>query len=179
MVRRILRPISRTKSWRVVVYSALQWRISRCRARQSICHSLYRRSSTTVIKYIAPAVFILCTLHTAQAQIPAGGTSLTPSDFLATARRPVSGSDARSRIVDVEHADFNRALRVEILHEAGDTWSVEIGNTTIAPVARGDVALIHFWARGTESSDETGEVFFFGVCTEGRTGLGQVAASRG
>jgi len=113
-----------------------------------------------VIRYIAPVLFILSTFHTALAQIPAGGTPLTPGDFLATARRPISGSDARSRIVDIEHEDFSRALRVEVLHEAGDAWSVEIGNTTIAPVARGDVALIHFWARGTESSDETGEVFF-------------------
>ena len=112
-----------------------------------------------MIRYIAPVLFILSTFHTAQAQIPAGGTPLTPGDFLATARRPISGSDARSRIVDIEHEDFSRALRVEVLHEAGDAWSVEIGNTTIAPVARGDVALIHFWARGTESSDETGEVF--------------------
>ena len=112
------------------------------------------------LKFIVHCAFALFALHGAQAQIPAGGTPLTPGDFLGTARRPASSGSARSQIVDVEHAGFQQAVRVEVLHEAGDAWSVEIGNNTVAPVKKGDVALIHFWARGTESSDETGEVFF-------------------
>ena len=111
------------------------------------------------MKNIAHGILILFSLHAAQAQIPDGGTPLTTGNFLRAARRPTSAASARSEIVDVDHALFTQALRVETLHEAGDPWSVEIGNPTTAPVKKGDVALIHFWARGTESSDESGEVF--------------------
>ena len=111
------------------------------------------------MKNLTYCILILFSLHAAEAQIPKGGTPLTAGDFLGNARRPTSSASARSQIVDVDHALFTQALRVEILHEAGDPWSVEIGNPTTAPVKKGDVALIHFWARGVESSDESGEVF--------------------
>ena len=110
-----------------------------------------------MLKFIAFAV--LLAVHVAQAQIPAGGIPLTQGDFLHSARVPSASSRARSQVVEVEHASFTQALRIEVLHEAGDPWSVEIGNPTALAVQKGDVALIHFWARGIESSDETGEVY--------------------
>ena len=110
-----------------------------------------------MLKFIAFAV--LLAVHVAQAQIPAGGIPLTQGDFLHSARVPSGTSRARSQVVEVEHASFTQALRIEVLHEAGDPWSVEIGNPTALAVQKGDVALIHFWARGIESSDETGEVY--------------------
>ena len=110
-----------------------------------------------MLKFIAFAV--LLAVHVAQAQIPAGGIPLTQGDFLHSARAPSGTSRARSQVVEVEHASFTQALRIEVLHEAGDPWSVEIGNPTALAVQKGDVALIHFWARGIESSDETGEVY--------------------
>ena len=110
-----------------------------------------------MLKFIAFAV--LLAVHVAQAQIPAGGIPLTQGDFLHSARVPSTSSRARSQVVEVEHASFTQALRIEVLHEAGDPWSVEIGNPTALAVQKGDVALIHFWARGIESSDETGEVY--------------------
>ena len=110
-----------------------------------------------MFKFIAFA--ILLAIHAAQAQIPAGSIPLTQGDFLHSARVPNTTNRARSQIVEVEHASFDQALRIEVLHEAGDPWSVEIGNPTALAVQKGDVALIHFWARGIESSDETGEVY--------------------
>ena len=110
-----------------------------------------------MLKFSAFAV--LLAVHVAQAQIPAGGIPLTQGDFLHSARVPSASSRARSQVVEVEHASFTQALRIEVLHEAGDPWSVEIGNPTALAVQKGDVALIHFWARGIESSDETGEVY--------------------
>jgi len=92
------------------------------------------------------------------AQIPDGGKLLT-ADFLAGARRPNAASVARSQIVDVDHPQFAQALRVATLHEEGPSWSVEVGSPTTAAVKKGAVALVHFWARGAESSDESGEVF--------------------
>ncbi|NKB67875.1 MAG: T9SS type A sorting domain-containing protein [Candidatus Latescibacteria bacterium] len=88
------------------------------------------------------------------AQIPDGGTSLIRDGFPVGARRPTG-----AQIVEVEHDRFTQALRVEVQHEAGDPWSVEVGSPTTQAVQKGDIALIHFWARGLESSDETGEVF--------------------
>ncbi len=94
----------------------------------------------------------------AHAQIPDGGAPLTNGDFLHNSRKP-SASNARSQVIDVEHDRFAQALRVAVLQEAGAAWSVEVGNPTTRAVAQGDIALIHFWARGSESTDETGEVF--------------------
>lgn len=110
-----------------------------------------------MFKLIAFAV--LLAVHAAEAQIPAGGIPLTQGDFLHSARVPSSANHAQSQVVEVEHASFDQALRIKVLHEAGDPWSVEIGNPTALAVQKGDVALIHFWARGIESSDETGEVY--------------------
>jgi endo-1,4-beta-xylanase len=102
-------------------------------------------------------LFVHLLLTGATAQIPAGSTPLTANDILRNLV-PTSSS-AGSRVVAAEHPDFTQALRVEVLHEMGDPWSVEIRNPTTLAVKKGDVALIHFWARGAESSDETGEVF--------------------
>lgn len=102
-------------------------------------------------------LFFLFLPAVVQGQAPAGGVPLTANDILR--QQIPASSSARSRIVEVEHERFERALRVEVLHEAGDPWSVEVRNPTTRPVERGDVALIHFWARGAESDDETGAVF--------------------
>ncbi|MGY8823810.1 MAG: endo-1,4-beta-xylanase [Candidatus Latescibacterota bacterium] len=108
--------------------------------------------------YLSALVIVLFSLHAAHAQVPDGGVTLTQDDFLHNSRSP-SSSSARSRVVDVDHALFSQALRVEVLHEEGAAWSVEVGNPTTRTIAKNDIALIHFWARGTESTDETGEVF--------------------
>lgn len=87
-----------------------------------------------MLKLIAFAV--LLAVHAAQAQIPAGGIPLTQGDFLHSARVPNAANRARSQVVEVEHASFDQALRIEVLHEAGDPWSVEIGNPTASRCKR-------------------------------------------
>lgn len=101
-----------------------------------------------------------CFLYAAslQAQIPAGGTPLSNGDFMHNSRKP-SADVAHSQIIEVEHALFSQALRVAVLQEQGTAWSVEVGNPTTLAVAQDDIALVHFWARGIESTDESGEAF--------------------
>ena len=71
---------------------------------------------------------------------------LSPLGPRTQRRQPCPQSGRR-----VEHASFTQALRIEVLHEAGDPWSVEIGNPTALAVQKGDVAPGSTFGRGGSS----------------------------
>ena len=91
-------------------------------------------------------------------EIPEGGTPVLPEDA-ATRMSITGGSNSRRTIVPVEGMPFDRAIQGETLVELAQTWDAQFSITAGEPINKDDVLLAVFWARGIESSDETGEVY--------------------
>lgn len=90
-------------------------------------------------------------------EIPPGGVSVLPGD--AAMKMSLHGGDTVHTLVRVEGAPFVMAAQAQTLTRPARTWGAQYSISTIAPIDKDDVLLAVFWARGIESSDETGEVF--------------------
>ncbi|MBD5778907.1 endo-1,4-beta-xylanase [Pelagicoccus sp. NFK12] len=109
-------------------------------------------------------VLTTATLNFADAKtpVPEGGISLIPANPLASNFWPGSfnGSPvASSEIVDVNHPDFNQALRVTVSNPAGQYWNGALQINSTADVAQGDILFVRVFFRSIESKDESGVGF--------------------
>ncbi len=94
----------------------------------------------------------------AQTPLPPGESLVAGPAEVAFALRTQSHAQDAVRFETVESAgpDFTRAWRIATLRDTKPMASIELRALNARPVAQGDVALIHFYARATEISDETG-----------------------
>ena len=92
------------------------------------------------------------------ADIPPGGERVLPED--ATLKMSLGGGGIAARsVVYVDHMPFARAVQGRTFGVATKTWDAQFSITTSAAIEKDDVLLAVFWARGIESSEETGEVY--------------------
>lgn len=70
-----------------------------------------------------------------------------------------SSSVGTHQIVNVDHPDFSRAVRVQVNNPAGAFWNGQVNFSLQEPLANNDVILIHLWFRKIESLDESGSAF--------------------
>jgi len=90
--------------------------------------------------------------------IPEGGEAVLREDA-AIYMSLQGGALARKTVVDVEDMPFDRAVQAETRELADNTWSVQLSINTSEAVDEEDALLAVFYARGIESSQESGEVF--------------------
>ncbi len=94
----------------------------------------------------------------AQTQLPVGD-SLLSGDALAvfTSKvEPTVREHAQLSVVDAAGPGFIRAWRIATLKDTSPMAAIELRALNARPVAVGDVAILRFFARATEISDETG-----------------------
>ncbi|MGO4893023.1 endo-1,4-beta-xylanase [Flavobacterium sp. W21_SRS_FM6] len=94
--------------------------------------------------------------------IPAGGEllissseALQPISYLGDAANPV----AKLNVVDATHANFNQALKIEVLKPEGDYWNGQILIPLNKAVTKDDVMLVHLYFRTTFTTSESGSGF--------------------
>ncbi len=90
--------------------------------------------------------------------VPPGGVPVLPDDA-ALAMSLQGGGIAVRSIVHVDGMPFEWAVQSQTLIMPAQTWDAQFSISTIVPIAKGDVLLAAFWARGVESRGETGEAF--------------------
>lgn len=101
-------------------------------------------------------IFLQEAVYGQEQPIPAGGTNLIGEQALAQAGFwPGSGTVVRSTI-PVSGPGFSKAVELEILDPAANDWDGQLQVGLDSAVSAGDVALLHFWMRVTESVDESG-----------------------
>ncbi len=91
--------------------------------------------------------------------IPAGGEPLVAGDPLAafTLRtEPSAAAAAEFGLVDATGPGFARAWRIATRRDSNPMASIELRALNSRPVGQGDVAMLRFFARATEISDEAG-----------------------
>ncbi|MDP5032614.1 endo-1,4-beta-xylanase [Paraglaciecola sp.] len=98
----------------------------------------------------------------ATVNIPAGGEllissseALQPISYLGDAANPV----AKLNVVDATHANFNQALKIEVLKPEGDYWNGQILIPLNKAVTKDDVMLVHLYFRTTFTTSESGSGF--------------------
>ncbi|MFO1452358.1 MAG: endo-1,4-beta-xylanase [Opitutaceae bacterium] len=87
------------------------------------------------------------------------GEPLIAGDSLAafTAKvDPAARDQAQLSIVDAKGPGFSRAWRIATLKDTSPMAAIELRALNVRPVTTGDVALLRFFARATESADESG-----------------------
>ncbi|MDP5134031.1 MAG: endo-1,4-beta-xylanase [Paraglaciecola sp.] len=94
--------------------------------------------------------------------IPAGGEllissseALQPISYLGDPANPV----AKLNVVDATHANFNQALKIEVLKPEGDYWNGQILIPLNKAVTKDDVMLVHLYFRTTFTTSESGSGF--------------------
>ncbi len=90
-------------------------------------------------------------------------TTYPPGERLIAAD-PMSGwritsANGAATAVDTTGPGFTRAWRVETRVDSSPTWAIEFKTPVARAVARGDVALLRFYARATATSDEAGAAY--------------------
>ena len=86
--------------------------------------------------------------------IPPGGERVVDAGHLSRLRK--TGAGFAIEPATVEGQAFAEAVRVRTLEEPKEWWDVQLLTPSIAPVEEGDVLLCTFWARGTQTVDESG-----------------------
>lgn len=101
---------------------------------------------------------ILCGVPAARARtagtIPKGGKSII-ADPLAAFARTKSNAKGSVGVVEARGPGFTKALEVKSNVRAND-WDYQVYLHVSAPVRKGDVLLVHFWARTVQTADESG-----------------------
>ncbi len=113
--------------------------------------------ATPRLFFLLPVLAIAAALY-AQTSIPSGGAVVIKDDTLASFRLTSSpGDDAASATaVDVTGAPFSHGRRLETKRDVSPAWAVEFRAPLPAAATRGDVALVHFFARSLAADDESG-----------------------
>ncbi len=94
----------------------------------------------------------------AQTGVPPGGSVLLRDDALATfqLRTTQDATAAADTTVDVTGEPFARARRITTTRDLSPAWAIELRVPLAQPAGRGDVALLHFFARSIAAADESG-----------------------
>ena len=101
---------------------------------------------------------LLASVLGAQSSLPQGESLLTGDTLSAFAPRiePSAKDKARLEIVDVAGPGFTRAWRVATLQDTSPMAAIELRGLNSRPVTTGQVSLMRFFIRATDTSDETG-----------------------
>ena len=94
----------------------------------------------------------------AQTPLPPGERLIAGESLAAFSPQvdPAAKDQARLEVVDAAGPGFARAWRVATLKDTTPMAAIELRALNARPVAVGDVAILRFFARATEISDETG-----------------------
>lgn len=71
----------------------------------------------------------------------------------------INGSNGAATQVDVAGPGFTRAWRIETKADTSPAWGIEFRTPVTRAVAKGDVALLRFYARAVTASDESNAAF--------------------
>jgi GH35 family endo-1,4-beta-xylanase len=95
---------------------------------------------------------------TAQTPLPPGEPLIRgdPLTVFSAQVAPTSRDQAQLSVVDAAGPGFTRAWRIATLQDTSPMAAIELRALNARPVAVGDVAILRFFARATEISDETG-----------------------
>jgi GH35 family endo-1,4-beta-xylanase len=96
-------------------------------------------------------------LAAAQTGYPAGEPLIAPGAPLPAFR--ITGSNGSATQVAVTGQAFADAWRVETRVDSSPPWAIEFRAPVARAVARGDVALLRFFARAVATSDESGGAY--------------------
>ncbi len=96
-------------------------------------------------------------LH-AQTPLPPGDPLIAgdPLKVFTAKVEPAARDHARLEVVDAAGPGFTRAWRIATLQDTSPMAAIELRATNARPVKTGEVAMLRFFARATEISDETG-----------------------
>jgi hypothetical protein len=94
----------------------------------------------------------------AQTALPPGQPLIAgdPLAVFSEKIEPAARAQAKLSVVDAAGPGFTRAWRIATLKDTSPMAAIELRALNARPVAVGDVALLRFFARATEISDETG-----------------------
>ena len=109
-------------------------------------------------KFLLSLLFLLALPLAAQTPVPPGETLLpaaTEDAFTATGGAG-NGDAIKLTTVTVAGPGFTRALHVETDRDLSPAWAVEVKTALTKAVKKGDTALLRFFARRINSTDETG-----------------------
>lgn len=98
--------------------------------------------------------------------LPSGGENMIKDaiDFNATI-----GNQGSISIVDVDHAEFSKALHIQITSLPQNYWNFQLEFETTMALEAGDVCLVSFWARTTYSQSESGEGLLTAIIEHNQT----------
>ena len=91
--------------------------------------------------------------------IPKGGEVVLSADAIGTYRATTGAGNEdalKFTTLGVEGPGFTRVLHVQTSRDLSPAWAAEVRTFIPSTMKRGDVALVHFFARTLESADETG-----------------------
>ncbi len=103
----------------------------------------------------------LGTLGWTKTAVPDGGTSIIPSNPIASSfwQGDNNGPVATAQIVSADHPDFDQALQVNVINPAGQFWNGALQISSTNSVSQGDVLFMRVFFRSIESKDESGVGF--------------------
>ena len=112
------------------------------------------------MKRLLPIVSLLLTVALANAQtpLPEGQPLLAgdPVNAFELHVEPHAKNNVKFETIDLAGPGFTRGWRVATLHDTSPMAAIELRGLNSKPVVAGEVALMRFFARATEISDETG-----------------------
>ena len=109
--------------------------------------------------------------------IPAGGTHIVGPSALASAGFWGGSGTVTRQTVTVDGPGFDQAVQLNIIDPAADNWDGQLQINLNSTVLAGDVALLHFWMRVTESDDESGAGSVFAMIEKAGSPFTKSAAS--
>ncbi len=109
-------------------------------------------------KFLLPLSFLLGLQLAAQTPVPPGESLLPAANEDAFTATGDAGNGDAIKLTTVAAAGpgFTRALRVETSRDLSPAWAVEAKTPLVRAVKQGDTALLRFFARRINSTDETG-----------------------
>jgi endo-1,4-beta-xylanase len=109
-----------------------------------------------LIRTMATLCTGICFCMSAAGQaIPEGGKPIL-QDPLLTYAKERSGKKGSTRVVEADGPGFTKALEVES-KVRGNNWEYIVVWRLAAPLKKGDVILLHYWARTVYTADESGQ----------------------
>lgn len=111
-----------------------------------------------LFSFLGFAALRLATCLAAQTPLPPGEPLIAgdPLKVFTAKVEPAAKERARLEVVDAAGPGFTRAWRIATLQDTTPMAAIELRATNARPVQAGEVAMLRFFARATEISDETG-----------------------
>lgn len=99
-------------------------------------------------------------------EIPTGGTNMIDD---AISNHTKIGSAGTVTVVNVDHAEFDKAIRVNVTTRPENYYNFQVQFKTNMALEKGDICLVSVWARTTKSGSEAGEGTFAAVIEHNQT----------